>query len=65
VLPLGWTKPAGAVFSHDAIYGPSYSGAGDSIAHANEFRDSGDYASANSTNLNHNQFVAQLTEDVL
>lgn len=44
VLPLGWTKPAGAVFAQDAIYGPSYSGAGDSIAHANEFRDSADSA---------------------
>lgn len=44
ILPLGWTKPKSRYFSEDVIYGPSYSGAGDSIAHANEFRDSADSA---------------------
>lgn len=44
VLPLGWTKPQAGYFSEDVVYGPSYSGEGDSIAHANEFRDSADTA---------------------
>lgn len=44
VLPLGWTKPEPRYFSEDVVYGPSYSGEGDSIAHANEFRDSADSA---------------------
>lgn len=44
ILPLGWTKPEARSFSEDVVFGPSYSGAGDSIAHANEFRDSSDSA---------------------
>jgi len=44
VLPLGWTKPSGMLFTEDVIYGPSYSGPNDSLAHANEFRDSADSA---------------------
>lgn len=44
VLPLGWTKPEARYFTQDMVYGPSYSGPGDSIAHANEFRDSADSA---------------------
>lgn len=44
VLPPGWTKPAGAFFTQDMVFGSSYSGEGDSIAHANEFRDSADSA---------------------
>jgi serralysin len=44
VLPLGWTKLAGSYFSEDVTFSPSYSGDGNSIAHANEFRDSADSA---------------------
>jgi hypothetical protein len=44
VLPLGWTKPEARYFTQDVVYGPAYSGPGDSIAHANEFRDSADSA---------------------
>jgi hypothetical protein len=44
VLPLGWTKPSAVFFTEDVIYGPSYSGPNDSLAHANEFRDSADSA---------------------
>lgn len=44
VLPLGWTKLTPYFFDQDVTYTPSYSGANNSIAHANEFRDSADSA---------------------
>jgi Ca2+-binding RTX toxin-like protein len=44
VLPVGWTKPEPRYFTQDMVYGPSLSGPDDSIAHANEFRDSADSA---------------------
>lgn len=44
VLPLGWTKLTPLYFKQDVSYLPSYSGDNDSIAHANEFRDSADSA---------------------
>ncbi len=44
VLPPGWTKLAPAYFLNDIGFTSSYSGAGNSIAHANEFRDSSDSA---------------------
>ena len=44
ILPLGWTKPEARYFTQDVVYSPSYSGPSDSIAHANEFRDSADSA---------------------
>lgn len=44
VLPVGWTKPEPRYFTQDMVYGPALSGPGDSIAHANEFRDSADSA---------------------
>lgn len=44
VLPPGWTKLSPSYFLEDTIFSPSYSGLNDSIAHANEFRDSADSA---------------------
>jgi len=44
VLPDGWTKLPPSYFINDTVFGPSYSAANDSIAHANEFRDSADSA---------------------
>lgn len=44
VLPPGWTKLTPSFFQEDTIFSPSYSGLNDSIAHANEFRDSADSA---------------------
>ena len=44
VLPHGWTKLAPAYFDQDVTYTPIYSGTNDSLAHANEFRDSADSA---------------------
>ena len=44
VLPPGWTKLSPSFFQEDTIFSPSYSGLNDSIAHANEFRDSADSA---------------------
>lgn len=43
-LPPGWTKLAPYYFLNDVVYSPSYSGENNSIAHANEFRDSADSA---------------------
>jgi Domain of unknown function (DUF4214)/RTX calcium-binding nonapeptide repeat (4 copies) len=43
-LPPGWTKLTPYYFLEDVVYSPSYSGENDSIAHANEFRDSADSA---------------------
>lgn len=44
VLPNGWTKLTPAYFDEDVTYTPIYSGTNDSLAHANEFRDSADSA---------------------
>ena len=44
VLPSGWTKLTPIFFQEDTTFSPSYSGLNDSIAHANEFRDSADSA---------------------
>ena len=44
VFPLGWTKLAPIYFEQDIKYTPIYSGPNDSLAHANEFRDSADSA---------------------
>jgi Ca2+-binding RTX toxin-like protein len=44
VLPPGWTKLTPIFFQEDTTFSPSYSGLNDSIAHANEFRDSADSA---------------------
>lgn len=43
-LPPGWTKLTPSFFQEDTIFSPSYSGLNNSIAHANEFRDSADSA---------------------
>jgi Ca2+-binding RTX toxin-like protein len=44
VLPKGWVKLAPEFFRQDVAYTPIYSGLNDSLAHANEFRDSADSA---------------------
>ena len=44
VLPNGWTKLPPIFFDQDVTYTPIYSGPNDSLAHANEFRDSADSA---------------------
>lgn len=44
VLPTGWSKLTPYYFTNDVVYSPSYSGDNNSIAHANEFRDSADSA---------------------
>lgn len=44
VLPEGWSKLPAKYFSQDVTFYSSYSGEGNSIAHANEFRDSADSA---------------------
>lgn len=44
VLPEGWTKLPARYFSQDITFSSSYSGDNNSIAHANEFRDSADSA---------------------
>ena len=58
VLPPGWTKLAPAYYQKDVSHTSAYSGLNNSIAHANEFRDSADSAwmqvawSANGMTLN-------------
>lgn len=44
VLPPGWTKLSPAYFLNDVGFTSAYSGVDNSIAHANEFRDSADSA---------------------